>query len=79
MVVGELIEILQEIADEHGRSLDVRIASQPNWPLAFTIGNVRYIEGGEQRSGRGDAVWIADGCHPYGENPYTPKEAWEEE
>lgn len=36
MTVGELREALEDLEDD----VEVRIATQPSWPLAFHIGNV---------------------------------------
>lgn len=37
MRVGELKELLEDVDDE----LELRIAHQPNWPLALTVAGVR--------------------------------------
>ena len=68
MNLHDLIERLQELADLDPNA-DVMLAFQPNWPLAFTIDNVRVID---------NVVWIANGSHPY-PDPYAPRAAWDEE
>lgn len=42
MTLSELIEKLEEIADQQpeGHDPEVRIAHQPSWPLEYTVGGV---------------------------------------
>lgn len=76
--LDDLIERLEELREEHGGDLPVRIASQPSWPLAFTVENVRFIESSNDH--HPSAVWFAASQGPpYLENPYAPKAAWDEE
>lgn len=44
MTLGDLIERLQDLAEEHGEDLEVRLAHQPNWPLEYSIGEVTTTE-----------------------------------
>lgn len=68
MKVYELIEFLQE----QNPGADVRIATQPSWPLAFDISHVACQVEWDEES---DTVWIATGEHP-DDNPYAPGEAF---
>jgi hypothetical protein len=78
MTVGELIAALEDMRDssEQGNEMEVRIAYQPNYPLAATVVGVadsREFEGNED----GPAVaWIATGEVGWGESPYASAEAW---
>jgi hypothetical protein len=67
--VGGLIEELQQF-DE---STEVRVASQPSYPLANEIQNVcNLVEGDED-----GFVWIAvDQISSYQESPYAPRDVW---
>lgn len=38
--IRELIQTLQQHADEHGEDCEVRLAQQPNWPFEYSIGEV---------------------------------------
>lgn len=81
--VADLIEQLQDMPQD----AQVRLATQPSWPLAFTIGAVTSPEdmaGETECEGHGhysckecadDIVWIAAGDHPDG-SPYAPHGAW---
>ena len=41
MNINELIETLQDVRDNHGDDIDVRIASQPRWPFELEIGEIQ--------------------------------------
>jgi hypothetical protein len=78
--VGDLKEALEEFDD----ALPVRIAYQPSWPLAGSIQNVREVDRADEPGGPtrpGDVtLWIAvDQVSTYTENPYAPRDAWDEE
>lgn len=79
MNLGQLIEVLTDIADSHpeGDDLEVRIAHQPEYPLVFGLINVRRLDAQDSRP---EAVWLATSQgHVPGEPPYAPKDAWEED
>ena len=40
MTIAELIEALQEFAEEHGENTEVRLAQQPSWPFEYSIDEV---------------------------------------
>ncbi len=63
MTVGELIELLEAIADEHGDETEVRFAQQPSWPFENAIGGVVAVdEIHDERSGTDVTVaYIAEG------------------
>lgn len=77
MNAGQLIELLSEMdpGDE------VRIATQPEYPLAFEVAGVvsldadpaSTLDGGEREPG---IVWISTGDHP--DDPYAPPAAFAE-
>lgn len=78
--VGELIQILEDYDED----LKVRVAFQPGWPLRARIENV--VGSDEVRTAdeedpdpEENFLWIAvDQVSGYGENPYAPKELWNE-
>lgn len=79
MTIDELRRIVIELEVDHGSDCEVRLAFQPNWPLSFHINRIRYVDGPEDGS-QPAAVWItASDSHPYDENPYAPREAWDQE
>src|SRR6187200_822424 len=53
--INELIEYLQDLQSEHGDSIEVRLAMQPNWPMEYSIGAV-----GVSRE-RQPVVYISEG------------------
>lgn len=58
MTVKELIEEL-EMHDEDAK---VRIASQPSWPLEYTVGPVVAAEDGDVFIGEGSQVGYLNGA-----------------
>lgn len=70
MTVAELIDRLSEMDPE----AQVRLATQPAWPLQFEVGDV--VPGAETpadaaHDGRGPIVWLTEGGHPTS-SPYAP-------
>lgn len=47
MTVRELIEALECFEEAHGEDAEVRLLSQPNWPLEYEIDSVRSKENEE--------------------------------
>lgn len=71
--VGDLMELLESFDS----NVPIRIAHQPDWPLAAEVANVRELPDKD-----GNAVlWIAatSGVSAYAENPYAPGAAWEQD
>lgn len=59
MSLSELIEMLQDIeADHSGEDIQVRFASQPKWPMEYTIKATEAVLTGEQR----DCSCDGEGC-----------------
>jgi hypothetical protein len=56
------------LAGEVGEDAEVRVATQPTWPLRFELAEVTAVEGRVFLS-------ASDG-HPDGESPYAPRSAW---
>jgi len=80
MTVQDLIDLLEQYPAE----AEVRLAHQPNWPLAFNVLGVwSAAEDGTDdeefdADGPGaDAVWIVEGEHPHDGSPYAPRDAFE--
>ena len=79
MKVSELIEILSDCAPDK----EVRIATQPNYPLAFHLSGVYDPETAEpwdEDDTAGDAdtttVWLVEGSQT--QNPYdVPRDAFD--
>ena len=68
MTITELIEALEEMLEAaEGADPEVRMATQPSYPLQTTISAVTMIDG---------KVFIAEGGQPY-DDPYAPRKAWE--
>ena len=75
MTLNELIERLEEYRD--AGDVEVRIASQPSYPLAADVGAVTIVRNGQEMGRKGAVLWIAaSGSVGYGEDPYAPKHAW---
>lgn len=65
--VAELIEQLQELPED----AEVRLATQPSYPLAADINSELYLD---EETGK---VWIAERSLPRDENPYeVPRDAF---
>jgi hypothetical protein len=49
MKLNELIETLQQLAQEYGDETEVRLAVQPSWPFEHGIGRIEAVDlnGGE--------------------------------
>lgn len=67
MTLDELIEQLQEIRDTQvdGGSIEVRIAFQPNYPLAADIATVTFLDGDpdDRCDSHAQDEWCED-CEP---------------
>lgn len=68
MTVQELLELLED-ADPNA---EVRLATQPSWPLAFELAGVAEPDDDEMPAG---VVWLVTGDHPE-DTPYAPEAAW---
>ena len=44
MNIRDLIEQLENLAEEHGDETDVRIAHQPSWPFEYEINSVEAVD-----------------------------------
>jgi hypothetical protein len=77
MTLQELIDELQDLAHDLGEDTEVRLAVQPNWPLAHEIACVGPAMDEEGDDDFDRVVWIASGSHPYGASPYAPRSAWQ--
>ncbi len=84
MTVNEMIERLQEAADEGFGDCEVRLAFQPSWPLQFEIGGIATPDDESREMGEPDeesneassVVYITEGSHPRDDSPYAPKWAF---
>lgn len=81
MTVRELIRQLED----HDGDTEVRIATQPNWPLAFDVANVVHeqdiMEGSDEDDEPlddepRDIVWIATSEGNCYDHPYAPRGVW---
>lgn len=66
MIVAELMEMLEGMDPE----MEVRIATQPEWPLAFHVKNA-VIDTSTYRHIDKRVLWILTGEHP-DDLPYAP-------
>jgi hypothetical protein len=65
----DLIDELEELAEEHGDDVEVRMAQQPNWPFEYSVDavvavvNVDEDEEGEvePKAGEPIVVYLAEG------------------
>lgn len=93
MTIDQLIAALEEAREmaPRGGDTEVRVAYQPNYPIAGTIQAVSVadpydlddeaIEAGVTEreldlDGHDGKLWIGVGSMPYNENPYGPQFAW---
>ena len=88
MTIDELIELASEAREDLGGDAEVRIASQPGWPLRAALACVTIphstdpsdlygpdeTAAGQEKDGT--FLWLATGDLPDGENPYAPEWAW---
>lgn len=82
MTVNELLELLENAADRGHGDTEVRIAYQPNYPLAARIACVTTPddlddEEDEDEEDTEPVLWIATRDVPASENPYAPRAAWQ--
>lgn len=85
MTVGELKERLEDFDDE----LEIRLATQPSWPLRFRLAGVtsdeeafEYSYTPEEQDERGgepseNFLWLVEGGTPHDESPYAPRYVWD--
>lgn len=88
MTIDELIELAEQAREDLGGDAQIRIASQPGWPLRAALQCVTiphstdpddlYAEDEHAAGQQGDGtfLWLATGDLPHGENPYAPEWAW---
>ena len=75
--VNEMIERLQEVAENGSSDCELRLTFQPSWPLQFTIGGIAEPEepsSDEEPAYGAPVVYITEGGHPSDDSPYAP--AW---
>lgn len=80
MTVNEMIERLQEVAEDGFGECELRLAFQPNWPLQFRIGGIAVPADESRGMGEPDeepddadsVVYIVEGNHPRDDSPYAP-------
>jgi hypothetical protein len=78
MNVQELIELLEDCDPE----TEVRLATQPSWPLAFELRGVSVPDDvGHEGDDEEDAlesgvVWLVEGGHP-DDSPHAPSYLWD--
>lgn len=70
MTLDNLIEMLEEIRNEGSGDMEVRIATQPTYPLAFAVGGVNIV--GDEEDDEEPVVYIGTGT-PL---DYAPRDAW---
>lgn len=63
VTLRDLIEQLEDIAEEHGDDTCVRLAMQPSWPFEYSIGDVVVVKQRERRdcSKRTAVCYIGEG------------------
>jgi len=84
--LGELLEAVEELIEAHGADVEVRMATQPNYPFEWSIGGVVAVdpsesdedddEGSDAPSGDGEViVYILEGS----QLGYASKRLWDEQ
>ena len=79
MTVNDLIEILQDAAEDGHGERNILIAEQPSYPLAARFEGV-YVEDEDEAEDKGEeaAVWLVSGANTSGRNPYSvPRDAFD--
>ena len=79
MTVNEMIERLQEVAEDGFGECELRLAFQPRWALQFEIGGIAVPDGESRGMGEPDeepddaakVVYITEGDHPRDDSPYA--------
>jgi hypothetical protein len=76
MNIRELIELLEEAADQVGNGAEIQLATQPAWPLRYHLAGV-YVPEDDGDPAEDAVVWLVEGGQHY-ENPYgVPEHAWD--
>ena len=84
MTLNELIERLQEAAEDGFGESEVRLAFQPRWPLQFEVAGVSTPNDASRSKGEPDeepddvasVIYIVEGNHPHDDSPYAPSWAF---
>jgi hypothetical protein len=80
MNIQDLIEALTELAEDNPDA-EVRIAYQPNYPLAAYVQNVTVVDADDEDEDRSESesvIWIAaSDTVSHRHSPYAPKSAWD--
>ena len=71
MTVNELIERLQEVAEDGLGDSEIRLAFQPNWPLQFDIGGLAVPDDSDEETPEAPVVYLVEGDSIH-ESPYAP-------
>jgi hypothetical protein len=83
LTVNEMIDRLQEVAENGSGDCELRLAFQPSWPLQFTVGGIAEPEepkdpsSDEEPVDATQIVYIVEGSHPSDNSPYAPAWAFE--
>lgn len=75
-------EELQQVTgnDDVAEKVEVRIASQPSWPLAHDVESVMAEEESMAKGRKGPVLWLGSSATVgYGEHPYAPRHAWDDD
>jgi len=80
MTVNEMIERLQEAAEDGFGDCELRLAFQERWPLQFTVRGIATPDDESRGMGEPDeepsvaasVVYIVEGDHPRDDSPYAP-------
>ena len=72
MTVNELIERLEEGAQDGFGESEIRLAIQPSWALQFEIAGVAV----PSAENAGPVVYLTQGDHPRHDSPYAPGWVW---
>ena len=70
MTVNELVERLQEVADDGLGECEVRLATQPSWPLQYSVGGIATPDDTVEVP-ETPVIYLVEG-NPIHESPYAP-------
>jgi hypothetical protein len=71
VTVNELIERLQDVADDGLGECEVRLAFQPSWPMQFNVGGIAVPDDTTDEAPETPVVYLVEGSSIH-ESPYAP-------
>jgi hypothetical protein len=69
----ELGELIGSLEDGEADGIEVLLAHQRNYPLAFSLETITH----DMTEPEKPVLWLAEGGHPDERSPYAPRHAWD--